>query len=73
MEIRQSYNRLISTVGFPKLVRWHFYMELGPDSLPVRVRYGVSNVSSKSDVCFSSLRDVPYIESRVVGVCFYKT
>ena len=48
-------------------------MELEPDSLPVRVSYGVSNVSSKSDVCFSSLRDVPNIESRVVGVCFYKT
>ena len=30
MEIRQSYNRLISTMGFPVLVRWHLYIESGP-------------------------------------------
>ena len=27
MEIRRSYDRLISTMGFPILVRWHLYIE----------------------------------------------
>ena len=30
VEIRRSYDRLISTMGFPKLVRWHLYIESGP-------------------------------------------
>ena len=30
MEIRRSYDRLISTMGFPILVRRHLYIELGP-------------------------------------------
>ena len=30
MEIRRSYDRLISTMGFPILVRWHLYFESGP-------------------------------------------
>ena len=30
MEIRRSYDRLISTMGFPILVRCHLYIELGP-------------------------------------------
>ena len=32
MEIRRSYDRLISTMGFPILVRWHLYIESGPRS-----------------------------------------
>ena len=30
MEIRRSYDRLISTMGFPILVRWHLYIKSGP-------------------------------------------
>ena len=30
MEIRRSYDRLISTMGFPILVRRHFYIASGP-------------------------------------------
>ena len=30
VEIRRSYDRLISTMGFPILVRWHLYIESGP-------------------------------------------
>ena len=30
MEIRRSYDCLISTLGFPILVRWHLYIESGP-------------------------------------------
>ena len=30
MEIRRSYDRLISIMGFPILVRWHLYIESGP-------------------------------------------
>ena len=32
VEIRQSYDRLISTMGFPILVRYHLYIESGPRS-----------------------------------------
>ena len=35
VEIRRSYDRLISTMGFPILVRWHLYIESGPWSLPL--------------------------------------
>ena len=30
VEIRRSYDRLISTMGFSILVRWHLYIESGP-------------------------------------------
>ena len=30
VEIRWSYDRLISTMGFPILIRWHIYIESGP-------------------------------------------
>ena len=30
VEIRRSYDRLISTMRFPILVRWHLYIEAGP-------------------------------------------
>ena len=33
MEIRRSYDRLISTMGFPILVRRHLYIESGPWSV----------------------------------------
>ena len=33
MEIRRSYDRLISTMGFPILVRCHLYTESGPWTL----------------------------------------
>ena len=36
MEIRPSYDRLISTMGFPILVRCHLYIESGPR----RVKWG---------------------------------
>ena len=29
VEIRRSYDRLISTMGFPLLIRWHLYIESG--------------------------------------------
>ena len=32
MEIRRSYDRLISTMGFPIQVRWHLYIESGQRS-----------------------------------------
>ena len=34
MEIRRSYDRLISTMGFPKPARCHLYIESGPRLLP---------------------------------------
>ena len=52
MEIKRSYDRLISTMGFPIPVRWHLYIESGPRALAVwtlilqwrhNERNGVSN------------------------------
>ena len=34
MEIRRFYNRLISTMGSPILVRWHLYIDSGPRVSP---------------------------------------
>ena len=34
MEIRRSYDRLISTMELPILVRRHIYIELGPSPMP---------------------------------------
>ena len=39
MEIRRSYDHLISTMGFPILQRWHLYIESGP-WIPHREYYG---------------------------------
>ena len=33
VEIRRSYDRLISTMGFPILLRWHLFINQGPDYL----------------------------------------
>ena len=30
VEIRRSYDRLITTIRFPALIRWHMYIESGP-------------------------------------------
>ena len=35
MEIRRSYDPLISTMGFPILIRLHLYIESGPRLLPL--------------------------------------
>ena len=35
MEIRWSYEQLISAIGFPKLVRWHLYIVSEPSSFAV--------------------------------------
>ena len=41
VKIRRSYDRLISTMGFPVLVRWHIYIESGPwKRSPMQVRDG---------------------------------
>ena len=45
MEIRRSYNRLISTTGFPILVRWHLYTKSGPWLIVVFTPY----TSTKKD------------------------
>ena len=38
VEIRRSYDRLISTMGLPILVRWHLYIESGPRKLCLKVQ-----------------------------------
>ena len=39
MEIRRSYNRLISTMGYPIVVRQHIYIESGPWSLGMGIHH----------------------------------
>ena len=51
MEIRRSYHRLISTMGFPILVRWHLYYTLRNE-----VRGGILDsacLSVRLSVCLS--------------------
>ena len=54
MEIRRSYDRLISTVGFPMLVRWHLHIESGPrfTSLALRQSYSCPNA------CEATLKNI---------------
>ena len=47
VEKRRSYDRLISTMGFPILVRQHLYIESGPRSTWARYR-SKANVSDRS-------------------------
>ena len=35
VEIRRSYDRLISTMGFPIPVRWYLYIESGPNGINI--------------------------------------
>ena len=47
VEIRRSYDRLISTMGFPILVRKHLYIESGPRSCPVYIFHNTSQIYFK--------------------------
>ena len=47
MEIRRSYDGLISTMGFRILVRWHLYIESGPRYLEFQFQY----ITLKSHKC----------------------
>ena len=40
VEIRVSYDHLISTMGIPILIWWYFYFESGPGLTPVQFQYG---------------------------------
>ena len=42
VEIRRSDDRLISTMGFPILVRWHLYIESGPWGRQLHVLFSQS-------------------------------
>ena len=50
MEIRRSYDRLISTMGFPILVRCHLYIESGPRA------HFLSLARSKLRLCLANHR-----------------
>ena len=49
-EIRRSYDRLISTMGFPILVRCHLYIEPGPSAMVYRCCYVVAGVASLTPI-----------------------
>ena len=61
MEIRRSYDRLISTMGFPIPVRCHLNIESGPCTSPTQVNY-------RMDVCCGSICGTKYhVMSRDYG------
>ena len=47
-EIRRSYDRLISTMIFPTLVRWHLYIESGPWIRRLRCTQNVTDFTKHS-------------------------
>ena len=51
VEIRRSYDRLISTMGFPILVRWHLYIESGPRFVLTSMATGTLIIVSGSPLC----------------------
>ena len=54
VEIRWSYDRLISTMGFPILVRWHLHIESGPRlsySTSAWVNWRIENCTTQK-TCF---------------------
>ena len=56
VEIRRSYDRLISTMGFPILVRCHLYIESGPRCHPnwYEIRVGEFLTTHRISVTFNS-------------------
>ena len=66
MEIRRSYDRLISTMGFPILVRRHLYIESGPWSLksqvavPYVMHYNHSSMVNEAPI-MAQVDPVPYL------------
>ena len=73
MNIRRSYDRFISTMGFPILVRWHLYIESGPSSvyqilfvihtysIPILRRVSVSCELLITNVIYYVMQVRPYI------------
>ena len=63
MEIRRSYERLISTMGFPTLVRRHLYIESGPCCLFKRTAQETTTDRQSPRVA-QSRRPVAYFMAR---------
>ena len=61
VEIRESYDRLISTMGFRILEKWHLYIESGP-------RTRVPN-RSLDDVTWSHFSNDSYLRNPVSSLC----
>ena len=57
-DIRRSYDRLISTMGFPILARWHLYIESGPRSYchQKALRLAALSIDSLRSCHFNSCR-----------------
>ena len=62
VEIGRSYDRLISPMGFPILVRWHLYIESRPSkhSTDHRIRYEIFKF-------FLIISDLRYVLNMAVG------
>ena len=58
VEIRRSYDRLISTMGFPKLVRWHLYVESGPCNVSTNYHWAFSVNTHHPSLCMFHYDDV---------------
>ena len=58
MEIRQSYNCLISTMGVPILIRWHLYIESGPRPLTGLLHWHWTKSSQYSSASEATLNNM---------------
>ena len=74
VEIRLFYDRLISTMGFPILVRWHLYIESRPSSFtgigskaPMFLEHAVARVTPETKWGYYNLG---YPGSAYLPVCF---
>ena len=61
MEIRRSYDRLISTMGFPILVRRHLYIESGPRLSAHNLPVVPSSVVALTQAAYTHLTNTPGI------------
>ena len=68
MEIRRSYDRLISTMGFPILVWRHLYIESGPWSLWGEIHHWIMSFLHKGPIMGKVL---PVMVSSCVHINFY--
>ena len=86
MEIRRSYDRLISTMGFPILVRRHLYIESGPslspnrwhaiiwtnDGLLYRFRYASLSLSKPKNNLYNHIKLHKWSRTQQLGYQSYK-
>ena len=57
-QYKKFYDHLMSTMGFPILVRWHLYIQSGP-------RIHITTFHSRPEISFSSITSFQHFDSLV--------